>query len=126
MFDVSEIIASSQDLPALGFVCLFVRLYGDVSITAAYYRHLADLSGASAAAAFAVLAPASASAHRTSPLWVDNNRITLHSKVLVLKRHWPNKTLRRRERGLSRKRRQSTGIVVSHLWQIAPVLNQYP
>jgi hypothetical protein len=75
---------------ALGFICLFVCLYSDVSITAAYYCHLADLLGASAAATFAVLASASASAsaHRNSPSRVDNNRITLHPKELVLKRHW--------------------------------------
>jgi hypothetical protein len=71
----------------------FVRLFGDVSITAAYschlgglpgafraayYLHLGDLPGASAAAGFTGLtsasASASASAHRaSSPSWVNND-----------------------------------------------------
>src|SRR5919112_1637862 len=66
------------ELLALGFVCLFVFLYGDLAITAAYYCHLANPRGASdaasprgasGAAALAVLASASASAHCTSPSW---------------------------------------------------------
>ena len=72
----------------------FVRLFGDVSITAAYsrhlgglpgafraayYLHLGDLPGASAAAGLtSASASASESAHRaSSPSWVNNDGTTV-------------------------------------------------